>query len=250
MKPEAEVAQPLRDRRKKESFVKSFGPAAAAIIVVLVIIGTAIVGTIQVLHRDEPKVVPIVAMEDLPGPKGNISKRSMYQLDTFSQENTHILATIVSRYSYTKTQSPFIYAWTNGDKKVKAVVDKILQETAVRQASSKGMSSEDVMRQRAKDPEKLAQTLRNSEEARLGLIRCVKIEDAVLNYPVLKTVATGICFATIPPFDSNAGMAITMLTDTPLTKYSELAEMRRILLALQIDIYNRDFQGRETWAHP
>lgn len=248
---ETKAKAPLRDRRQKPSFIRSYGPAIVAIAVVLVIVVAAVIGTIRVVHRDMPKpLVPIVAIEDLPGPKGLIGKRSMYQLETFSKENPHILATIVTRYHYTKTETPFIYTWTNGDKKVDKVVNKIIDEVKARQASPQAQSSDEVAAERAKDPKRMAQTLRESEEAQLGLIKCLPIQDTVLNYPALASISTGICFATIPPFEANAGMAITMLTDSPLTKYSELAEMRRILLALQIDIYNRDFQGRETWAHP
>ena len=90
------------------------------------------------------------------------------------------------------------------------------------------------------------------EEAKNGLIKCGPIANT--NIPKLapgvdKIVKT-VCRATIPPFDENVNLAIVvLLTIPPNMATNDIQEIRRVLLQLQIDIYNRDFQGRETWAH-
>jgi len=238
-KPQGQAAE--------RSLFQRYAPAIAVLVVFTIII-TAIVGTIKVIQR-EAAHRPVVVAEDLPGPKNQISQRSKEQLVTMSQEYPHILAVAVTRYHYKKNENLFAYAWAKTPA-VKKVLDKIIDDLNKRQTGPNAMSSDEVAAMNAKNPERAARMLRNSEEARLGLIKCVPISEATLTYNELRTITTGICYASIPPFEAAPAMGIIMLTDSKLTEYSELAEMRRILLALQIDIYNRDFKGRETWAHP
>lgn len=233
------------------SRLQRFAPAIA-VAVVLTIVIAAFVGTLMVIRRDAPTPPPVVASvtgEDLPGPRGDISERSKQQIETLAAENEHAVMVLVVRYKYTKTQIPFAHTWARNPE-AQAVIGGIVERLMSEQNERTGRSSEEVRRDDERDPDFASKRIRNSEEARLGLIKCVPIADAALVYAELKTVATGICIATIPPFESSTAMAIIILTDSEMSQSAELAEMRRMLLQLQIDIYNRDFQGRETWAHP
>lgn len=232
----------------KKSFFKRYA-LALAVLALVMLIATAVLGTIFLMRGPAPTTTPTeIALENLPGPKYQLSKRSEQQLTELSQENPHVVGTFVIRYKYGKNESPVIYSWSK--PQAKAGLDKLIKQINDRQAGPQGMSSEEARAAAMKDPERAAQQLRNSEEAKLGLIKCVSLEEAKAIDPILKTFSTGICYATIPPFEADASFAIIMLTDSKLENYSELAEMRRILLMLQIDIFNREFQGRETWAHP
>ena len=232
-------------------FLQRFAPAIA-VAVALTIVIAAFAVALMVIRRDTPvptAAVAQVASEDLPGPKGDLSARSKAQVDTLAAGNEHAVMALVVRYKYTKTQIPFAHTWA-ANPQAQAVIDGIVSRLMAEQNELTGRSSEEVRREDERDPDFASRRIRNSEEARVGLIKCVPIADAALVYSELKTTATGICIATIPPFESNTSMAIIILTDSEMSQSAELAEMRRMMLSLQIDIYNRDFQGRETWAHP
>jgi len=227
-----------------KSFLQRYG-VVLAVVVIIAIIAVSIISTVLVLRREasKPLVQKPVVIADLPGPKYQLSKRSKEQLDVLSRQNDNIVATFVTRSKYSKNESPVIHVWSRpGDKEV--------VDAAIKLVSGRGLSSEEVNALALKNPEQTARLLRDSEEAKLGLVKCLPVADVPSVDPNLKKISTGICYATIPPFESEASLAIVVITDTPLANYSDLVEMRRVLLALQIDIFNRDFQGRETWAHP
>lgn len=240
----------------QKSFLRRIGVIVAVVAMLAILIVTAIF----VFNRAIPEkpITPplppaaVPQLKNLPGPKGQLSERSKDQLRVAAEENPRIMAIVALRYKYGKTESRYIFSWTH--PKAKVIVDKIIADNNALQASGKGMSSEEaaaLAAAKAKiDPAVAARALRNSEEAKQGLVKCVPITEATLMNPELVTIATGICYATIPPFDPNTTMAIIVLTDNDLENFSEVSLMRRQLLMLQIDIFNRDFQGRETWIHP
>lgn len=178
----------------------------------------------------------------LPGLQAMISARSEKQLDTFAAQTPHILGLVVSKVTYGKTDDPVLYTWGGSIDPVKQYV-KTLHDL---QLAGQGMSSEELSA-----ANKIS--LRNSDEAKNGLIKCGSLAET--NFPQLTpsiaAVAKGACRATIPPFDPNVNLAIVVVIDIDgTTNDAEIQAVRRMLLQLQIDIFNRDYQGRETWAAP
>jgi hypothetical protein len=183
----------------------------------------------------------VVEQPDLPGPKNQISERSRKEIDTLLAINPHVVGGWATKIHYEKTENPVIYFFSKDP-----VIDEAMKNFDLMQTSGKGYSSAELNADSK-------QSLRNSEEAKTGLIKCGLVNDTNIGKlaPDIKTKVRGICRATIPPFDEKVNLAIVVLIDIQGDTNSEdIQEVRRTLLQLQIDIYNRDFQGRETWAHP
>lgn len=236
--------QPAQEQKK--SF-QHFVPAIAVFTFVAVI-AASVIGTIQILRRNaamQPASASIV--ENLPGPKNQLSARSKQQLTKLA-ENDNVVGVMAIRYTYSKIDNPIIFA-TSSSATTQHIFDGIVEGLDKRQTPETGLSSTEAVKSVTGAGQE-QKHLRNSEEAKLGLIKCVPIEETILIQPALRTIAAGVCYSTIPPFASDATMALVLFTNKPLSEYSELAEMRRLLLAVQIDIYNRDFKGRETRVHP
>lgn len=192
----------------------------------------------QTLERVDRAVVDQV---DLPGRKNQISDRSKKEISTLLESNTHIIGGWATKLNYEKTENPIIYYF------VKDPVIQVAMDTfAKNQAEGKGRSSAELNADST-------QSLRNSEEAKSGLIKCGPLASTNIGRlaPGIEKVAKGVCRATIPPFDENVSLAVVVVLNIDATTNSpDIQEVRRTLLQLQIDIFNRDFQGRETWAHP
>jgi len=221
----------------------------AAVMIGLVALSIVVIGVIAFLFEEArlrqqqilQRVDAVQATSKLPGPKDQISERSQHELNVIFAETPHIVGGIVSRLTYNKTDDPIIYVWSGSDP-------SIIQFTKTfhdLQVAGKGMSSAE-----AASSSKLS--LRNSDEARQGLIKCGPIDATNLAKitPSIANVAKGACRATLPPFDPNVNLAIVVAVDIAGDSQDDRLEgVRRALLQLQIDIFNRDYMGRETWAH-
>jgi hypothetical protein len=176
---------------------------------------------------------------DLPGPKAKISQRSIDEIDTLFSESPRVIGGWVSKLHYQKTENPIVHFWGRD-----RVITELMEKYDSVQKSGKGFSSEelDLMS---------PQSQRNSDEARNGMIKCGPLESTNLLTlaPGLAKRAKGVCRATIPPFSDDVNLAIVVVIDISGTENSaEVQDIRRMLLRQQIDIFNRDYQGRETWA--
>jgi len=213
------------------------GGAFVVIFILLVLLVAARELQQKTLQRVDQTVT---SSADLPGKKNQLSDRSKYEIETLLRDNPHIASAYATRIHYGKTENPIFFHFTKYPQ-----IEALFTNYDALQKSGKGFSSDELDKQ-----SKIS--LRNTEEAKNGLIKCGPIANT--NIPKLapgvdKIVKT-VCRATIPPFDENVNLAIVvLLTIPPNMATNDIQEIRRVLLQLQIDIYNRDFQGRETWAH-
>ena len=239
----ATTAPFIERRRKTDSFLArntSFLVGLLAIAVFSAItMGVLLFSARQLQQETLSRIDQPVNGHDLPGPRGQVSTRTKYQVTTVLTETPHILGGWVTKLKYEKTEVPFIHTFVKVPE-----LAQFLERYADMQRSGKGFSSAELDRDSA-------QSLRNSEEAKSGLIKCGPL--SATNIPKLAPgidrIAKGVCRATIPPFDENVNIAIVVVTDVDGSQNSsEIQEIRRSLLQLQIDVFNRDYQGRETWA--
>lgn len=183
----------------------------------------------------------VATVSDLPGPKQQISDRSKKEIDVLFQDNPNVVGIYVTKIHYAKTENPiFFYIAKN------PLFLTMLKNYDDRQKAGLGYSSAELNKQSN-------QSLRNSEEAKTGLIRCDALSSTniAMLAPGIEKYVNGVCRATIPPFDEDVNLGLVVLIKSDGTSNGEdIQEIRRTLLRLQIDIYNRDFKGRETWAHP
>lgn len=181
-----------------------------------------------------------LSLRELPGPLNKLSDRSKEEIRTMLSETPHVLGGWVVKVKYEKTEYPVIFSWFKDP-----IFNEILKKYRQRQESGKGFSSAELAAPSAPP------SLQNSEELRTGLIKCSNLEatNLTLLAPELKeTSVKSICRATIPPFDENVNIGIIVLVDIPADNMTtEIKDIRRMLLRLQIDLFNRDWQGRETW---
>lgn len=192
---------------------------------------TAVFIALRLLQRPD-------VSETLPGPKNQLSQRSKREIEVILSETPYVLGAWVSKVHYGKTENPIIFYWTN-----EPVLVGLVKNIADTQASGRGYSSAE----RDADPKLL---LRNSVEARTGLIKCSSIAGALLDLtPAITRYVKSICRATIPPFAPNPNLDIVLFIDIDVSKPSpEQQLIFRKLLQLQLDIYNRDYKGREIWV--
>lgn len=236
----------VRDFFQRNSAVFSIALAVLGV-GLSVILGVLLVNVVR-LQNEAVKV--ITPGGELPGPNYNISERSKHQIETIFREQPAVIASFVIRYKFDKHENPIVHHWVR--PQYRAQIDPVVQRLADLQASDQGKSSDEYLEEAKKDPVRAERQLRNSEEARQGLIKCGPLEaDALAQNPELAKIATGICYATIPPFDENTHLAVIALINVPPNETTkQVQDLRRALLTLQIDIFNRDFQGRETWPNP
>jgi hypothetical protein len=146
----------------------------------------------------------------------------------------------MAKIHYEKTENPVVYYWTRDP-----VIDVLMDNFDSLQKSGKGWSSVELNKMSK-------QSARNTEATKTGIINCIPITQTNLPRlaPAIVNVAQTTCRAPIPPFDTNVNMSLVVALDVPADENSpEIQAVRRALLQLQIDIFNRDYQGRETWAH-
>lgn len=177
----------------------------------------------------------------LPGKQNEISDRSKLEIKTVLEPNPYVIGAYVTKLSFEKTENPVIYYFAKDQ-----IMDTFMLDYDSQQRTGKGQSSAELS---ASNP----QSLRNSEESRSGLIKCDLLSSTNIGKttPGIDKKVKGVCRATIPPFEDEVNMAVMVLITLKGDESSdEIQKIRRLLLQLQIDIYNRDFQGRETWAHP
>lgn len=178
---------------------------------------------------------------DLPGPKNQLSDRSKKEILTLLQTNPNIVGAWAAKIKYEKTENPVFFYFANDP-----IVDTAMANYDAMQKSGRGYSSAELD---AASPQSAA----NTEEAKIGIIKCGPLSSTNIGKlaPGIDSRAKGVCRATIPPFDDNVNLAIVVLIDSPGDMSNpEVIAIRRLMLQLQIDIFNRDFQGRETWIHP
>ncbi|WP_407307889.1 hypothetical protein [Acinetobacter sp.] len=213
------------------------GVAFVVIFVLLVLLFSARELQQKTLDRVDQMVT---SQADLPGKKNQISDRSKYEIQTLFKDNPYVVGAYTAKIHYEKTENPIIFIYAKN-----TIINKLYTNYDEIQRSGKGFSSKELNG-------RSDQSLRNSEEAKTGLIRCDELSSTNIGKlaPGIDKVVKGVCRATIPPFDENVNLGVVvMLNIPPNINSNEIQEIRRILLQLQIDIYNRDFQGRETWAH-
>lgn len=210
--------------------------------VVIFLLLVALIGTRELQQKTLARVDQTVSdAKDLPGPKNKISPRSQEEIDTLLASNPHVLGGWATKINYEKTENPVIYYFAKDP-----IIKTAMENYAKIQTSGQGSSSAELNADSK-------QSLRNSEEAKTGLIKCGRLEDTNITKLAagIQSKAKGVCRATIPPFDEKVNLAIVVVIDVAGNLDNvEIKEVRRTLLQIQIDIYNRDFQGRETWAHP
>jgi len=180
------------------------------------------------------------ALEVLPGPKNQLSKMSEFELNARLKNAHHVLGAWVVKLNYTQREYPVIWSLAN----VK-IIDTALENFAEIQASGRGFSSAN----RDKDA---AQSLRNSSRAKSGQVVCGKIEQTNIPKwePKIKSIAKSVCRASLPPFDKDINLAIVVVTDIDMNDLTspDVVRIRRELLELQLNIYNRDYLNTEIWA--
>ena len=182
-----------------------------------------------------------VDVSKLPGKRDQLSDRSKKEIVTLLETNPHVIGAYAVKLNYEKTENPIFFYFSNDP-----FMDVLMMNYDKSQRSGKGFSSAELNASSA-------QSLRNSEEAKSGLIKCDLLSSTNIAKlaPGIDKMVKGVCRATIPPFEDEVNMAIVVLITLKGDESSdEIQRIRRTLLQLQIDIYNRDFQGRETWAHP
>ena len=218
------------------TFVALIAISCAALSIIL---GILLLAATELHHETIKRFDRGFIAADLPGRKHQISVRSRLQFDTLLRETPHVVGGWVSKTEYAKTENPIIHAWdTDGS------ITKALEAYGTRQQSGLGFSSLEVAN--------FSNSIRNSDEAKLGLIACLPLAATPLLKlsPELSRVGAGICRAVIPPFDDHANLALIVVIDNDGSiNGPDIKTVRRALLQLQIDIFNRDYQGRETWAH-
>lgn len=184
----------------------------------------------------------VFTLSELPGPKNQISPRTQKEIHMLLRDNPHVLGGWAAKIHYEKTENPVIYAFVK-----EPLIDVALANYDKAQKSGRGYSSAEL-------DSASAQSAANTAEAKTGIIRCGPLSTTNIGRlaPGIDKKVKGVCRATIPPFDENVNLAIVVLIDNDgLDQDDEaIVEIRRTLLQLQIDIFNRDFKGRETWAHP
>jgi hypothetical protein len=185
---------------------------------------------------------PIAGFVDLPGPKNAISDRSRKEINYMLSDNPHVVGGYVAKIHYEKTENPIFYYFTKDP-----IMHTLWKNYDLMQKSGKGFSSNELDAARAK-------SMANTEEAKTGVIGCQPLEDTNIGRlaPGIETKVKGVCRATIPPFDEKVNLSLVVLIDLDGLDLNDPAiiELQRVLLQLQIDIFNRDFKGRETWAQP
>lgn len=184
----------------------------------------------------------VFTLSDLPGPKNQISRRTQKEIDVLLQANPHVIGGWAAKIHYEKLENPVIYAFAKDP-----IIGIALDNYDRAQKTGRGFSSAELDAQSA-------QSAANTEEAKTGIIRCGPLSMTNIGRlaPGIDKKVKGVCRATIPPFDENVNLAIVVLIDNDGVNQDDeaIVEIRRTLLQLQIDIFNRDFKGRETWAHP
>lgn len=213
------------------------GGIAVASIILTVILGLLLLGARELQLQTLQRIDRVASDDNLPGPQSQVSERSKRQLEVMVRENPHILAGWITQLQYGRTQDPILHGVYQY-----APIEKAMKAFSTDQLAGKGVSSEDMDR-RAQN------FVRNSEESRSGMIKCGPITTTNIpkREPEVLDRAKLICRATIPPFDDNVNIAVVLVTDAPEGS-QDLQAVRRTLVTMQIDIYNRDYQGRETWA--
>lgn len=232
-----------RRKKKKESFVARNAAMLVGLLIVTLftalVLGFLLVSARNLQEETLKRIDQPVNGHDLPGPKGQISQRSMDEVSALLSETPRVLGGWVAKLNYEKTEDPIIHFWARSP-----LITKFVETYHDVQVSGKGYSSAELNAANQ-------QSLRNSEEAKTGLIKCGALTATNLPKlaPGIEKFAKGVCRSTIPPFSEGVNLSIVVVTDVPGDQNSpEIQEIRRVLLQLQLDVFNRDYQGRETWA--
>lgn len=209
---------------------------AIASLIIAVILGILLIGARDLQEQTLSRIDKPPLESELPGRKDQISARSRRQIDTLLAETPHILGGWVVKLKYDKTEYPVIHLYSGNP----IVLETMRKYKIIR--DSGGLPS---------DMTPKAKSIKNSEEARAGLIKCGPISGTnltAINIDVIGKIK-GVCRASIPPFTDDINLAIIVAIDVDGDGNGpEIQAIRRMLLQLQIDVFNRDYQGRETWA--
>lgn len=180
-----------------------------------------------------PKIV-----KSLPGPNNQISKGSIDNLEKHLVKQDHVLGVWVAKLKYTKIENPIIWYSTKNYE-----VETVIKNYTASQLSGKGTSS--VENDNSPEAKRI---LRNSTPSKNGQIVCGALSETSLpTYsPNINSVANTVCRATIPPFSDDVNLVIIVVADMLNTNNETSIKIRRALLQMQLDIFNRDYLNREV----
>lgn len=190
--------------------------------------GTIVFGTMLVNLRHDLRL-PLA--KDRVGLEDRISERSKDEILALVKDKDFIIGGWVQKRVFQKTDNPVFYHWGQ------PIVHEHIANFERIQKAGKGHESADLV-------DNAGHLLSNP-----GLIKCVPIETSIIpEYtPQMQQHAQMACVGTIPPFSDNVNLVIMMVINAEEWS-ADLEEARRLILRLQIDIYNRDYKGQETWS--
>ena len=202
--------------------------------VLLLVIAIVLVAGLLSIYRDN-----LVPEKDLPGLRNEISDRTKEELNALVKRNPHILGGWIFVRNYDAHTYPILHYTANHPIAEQFIADFKRKQTSPNEGMPSSVST--------LNPSSVSA---NTAEATVGTIRCVEITKSLIIYftPSISTVAKTICSATLPPFEvaDKVNLQIVAISGLPLDS-PQLREVHRTLLQLQIDIYNRDYNGQETW---
>lgn len=180
-----------------------------------------------------------IILSDLPGPQGQLSPRSKRELQVLLYPNPSVVGAWVSKIHYAKTENPIVW-FGGGHSKFEGVIKQYID----RQEKSLNYSSRELASFGSA-------TLRNTYASLIGDISCAPLAMTALPKvaPKASDIANMVCRAPIPPFNPAANLALVVLLNADGEDDKRVEAVRKIILQLQIDIYNRDFLAREIWIH-
>lgn len=173
----------------------------------------------------------------LPGTQDKISNRTKQEMAVLFAENPSVVGGWILRQQYEKTEVPIIHYWARDP-----IIHQFIRDYTRIQKEGKGHSSAELRM----NPRNV---LSGEREAIEGLIRCVSVRDSTITEytPNIINFIQSLCIATLPPFAKDRNLGIVVVVDVP-PDAPEIEAVKQMLLRLQIDIYNRDYQGHEIWS--
>ena len=180
-----------------------------------------------------------IILSELPGPQNQLSDRTKKELKTLLYPNQAVVGAWVSKLKYGRKENPVIWYGAGGKKFDQVILDYISRQEDGRNLSSKEITNVG------------SAALRNTQASLVGDISCAPIALTALPRlaPLATSVANIVCRAPIPPFNPTANLALVVLIKAENLEDPKVESIRKVMLRLQIDIYNRDFLAREIWIH-
>lgn len=189
----------------------------------------------QVFRRSDQPTTELV------GPRQRFSSRSKKEVNVFLNNSPEVLGAIAIKREFSKKENPVFDYWSRSP-----IIDKFVNDWNKKQAGPNGISSADL----AANPQN---SFNNALEAVLGEARCVPVIGTTFFAltPEVVDYAKTICLVSFPPYQlpnkSITALGFLLALDHRDPKMKDLKDK---MVTLQINIFNRDYNGRETWDHP